>query len=180
MKYLRPKNNTETDLLALHCNDILNHPEFLKLKEQSHHYTSDVFTHSKRVADLSARICKILHFNHEMTRETVRAALLHDFYDFDRVERRQTRDSMKLSRKERITGCFLFQHPKSAAEHASSIFEMNNRQLKAIRSHMFPLAPFPTNIDAWIITASDKCIAFKEGLEGMFKKEIFKWKDLDN
>jgi len=163
--------------LELHGLDILTHPEFLKLKDQEHHYTSTVYDHSIRVAEAASRMCRFFHVNHEKSRDTIRAALLHDFYDFDRKERFEHRQSTSMPRIERMKTCFLIVHPRSAAKHADEVFGLSERQIKAIKSHMFPLAPLPTSVDGWIITASDKFVACKEGIEALRKKDIFSWNE---
>lgn len=161
--------------IYLHCSDILEHPEFQKLKNQEHHYISTVYDHSIRVAQTASKMCDFFRFKPEKARETIRAALLHDFYDFDRKERFLTRKQTYMPRLERMKTCFLIVHPRSAAKHANELFTLNKRQIKAIHSHMFPLAPIPTSTTGWIITASDKYVACKEGVEAFRKKNVFNW-----
>jgi len=157
------------------CKDILLHPEFLKLKDKEHHYTSNVYNHSVRVASHCAHLCDKFNVNDEKRKEAVRAALLHDFYDFDRVERRLHRKNTKMPVTRRMKTCFLFHHPQNAALHAHKIFDINERQMNAIRSHMFPLAPLPKSTGAWLIIASDKWVTIKELIEVWRKKDIFNW-----
>lgn len=163
------------NLLDTHCNDILQHPEFLKLKDKEHHYTSNVYNHSVRVASQCASLCEKFKLNNVKSKDTIRAALLHDFYDFDRVERWKYRKSTKMPVTQRMRTCFLFHHPKNAALHAHRVFDINERQMNAIRSHMFPFAPFPKTTGAWLIIASDKWVTVKELYEVIRKKDIFEW-----
>ena len=56
-----------------------------------------------------------------------------------------------------------FYHPKAAAENSATHFDMTDRELDAILSHMFPLGPLPRNKEAWIISIADKACAIAEG-----------------
>ena len=56
-----------------------------------------------------------------------------------------------------------FYHPKAAAENSATHFDMTDRELDAILSHMFPLGPLPRNREAWIISFADKACAIAEG-----------------
>ena len=42
-------------------------------------------------------------------------------------------------------------------------FDVTDRELDAILSHMFPLGPLPRNREAWIISFADKACAIAEG-----------------
>lgn len=161
--------------LEIHCKDILQNPEFLKLKEKEHHYTSNVYNHSVRVASQCAKFCEKLKIDSQKTHDTLRAALLHDFYDFDRKKRHLERKAAKMPIIKRMKTCFLFAHPASAAQHAKKIFDINEKQMSAIRSHMFPFSPLPKSGGAWLIIASDKWVTIKELIEVIRKKNIFKW-----
>jgi len=57
-------------------NDIKNHPEFLKLKDEFHHGISR-YEHSLRVSKMVYQMTKKLNLNYE---RATRAALLHDFF----------------------------------------------------------------------------------------------------
>ena len=52
---------------------------------------------------------------------------------------------------------------KAAAENSATHFDMTDRELDAILSHMFPLGPLPRNKEAWIISFADKACAIAEG-----------------
>lgn len=121
--------------------------EFLSLSQFVHHQWTNRLMHSINVSYLSWLIAKKFRCD-----ETVaaRAGLLHDFcpYDF---------------RKETPTGEHqAFFHPKIAAENSLQKFEINQREIDAILTHMFPLGPVPRNKEAWIITLADKVCAVME------------------
>lgn len=126
--------------------DILYHPEFIKLKGELHHGISR-YEHSVRVAKTSYNLSKAMKLNYK---EITRAALLHDFF-FD--------EELKEYNKRKT----LVEHPKKAKENAKRYFVLNERQENAIESHMFPLMGcIPKYKESIIVGIADKLVATHE------------------
>ena len=124
--------------------NILCNREFLKLSLYTHHQWTTRLMHSINVSYLSWFIARKLGCDEKAA---ARAGLLHDFcpYDF---------------RAETPTGEHqAFYHPKAAADNSAAHFDVTDRELDAILSHMFPLGPLPRNKEAWIISFADKACA---------------------
>ena len=135
--------------------DIIMNEDVRKLYEYKQHLGTTRFSHSLNVAFISWRIARKFHVD---ASSTARAAMLHDFclYNF------HTEKPLKKIN--------IFYHPKVAEKTGISHFVLDKRQRRAIRSHMFPLGPFPTSFEAWIITCADKYCAIKE-----FSKGAYRW-----
>ncbi|MBQ6380145.1 MAG: HD domain-containing protein [Clostridia bacterium] len=102
-------------------------------------------------------------------RTTVRAAMLHDLYLYDwHIKDPATRPPLTHG----------FTHPAKAAENAAKYFEPSAKELKIIRSHMWPLTLFhcPTSKEALIVTLADKYCAMNETLgiydDSAYRKKI--------
>ncbi len=127
--------------------DILNNPEFNKLKNELHHGITR-YDHSLRVAKYTYKMCKL--FKIKKIEEVTRAALLHDFY-IDEQFNNETP-------KERLTI-----HPKLAAENSNKHFGITKLQENIIKSHMFPLkGEIPKHKESWLVTLADKSVATYE------------------
>ena len=90
-------------------------------------------------------------------RSTVRGAMLHDLYLYDwHIKDPATRPPLTHG----------FTHPAKAVENAQKYFEPSEKELKIIRSHMWPLTPLhmPTSKEAFIVTIADKYCAVNETL----------------
>ena len=141
------------------CKDILDHPEFQDLKTRVHHHTSNVFCHLVRAAKAALIICKHRGYSEEKTAEIVRAALLHDFCDFDWRLTKQNKKQWTLA--ERIHRQYVYHHGKNAAKNARRVFDINDKQFYAIKSHMFP-AGWPRDSYGWIVQMADKIATYYE------------------
>ena len=120
--------------------NILHNREFLKLSRYTHHQWTNRLMHSINVSYLSWFIARKLRCDEKAA---ARAGLLHDFCP--------------------PTGEYqAFYHPKAAADNSAAHFDVTDRELDAILSHMFPLGPLPRNKEAWIITFADKACAIAE------------------
>lgn len=142
--------------------DILSHPEFTKTKKIAHHgQDNSVYEHSISTAFFAYRTAKRLHLKHKDVVSISRAALLHDFFGYD--WRQKTQGGKKESILRKIWHMHAFQHGFCAADNAALYFDLSDRQLDAIKTHMFPLVPFmPKHKEGWMVTYSDKMIASKE------------------
>jgi len=101
-------------------------------------------------------------------RTTVRAAMLHDLYLYDwHIKDPKTRPPLTHG----------FTHPAKAVENAKKYFEPGEKELKIIRSHMWPLTIFhiPTSKEALIVTLADKYCATNETL-GIYDNSRFRKK----
>ncbi len=128
--------------------DILEHPEFLKLKDIMHH-GMDRYNHSVRVSYYSYRIAKLLHLDYEAT---ARGALLHDFF-FE--------DNESIDKKERAE--VLVNHPRYALMNANKYFTLSEKEQDMILTHMFPVAPMvPKYLESWIVDFVDDMASIYE------------------
>ncbi len=123
--------------------DILDNEEFNKIKYIEHHGTTR-FEHSMRVAYFSYKISKSLRLDYK---EVARAGLLHDFFLSD----------MERTTKDKFISTFT--HPKYAVETASKYFELSDKEVDIIKSHMFPLyTSIPKYAESWIVSLVDKTV----------------------
>lgn len=126
---------------------IFDDREFLSLGKFVHHQWTNRLMHSINVSYLSWFIAKKLGCDEKAA---ARAGLLHDFCPYDFAEKTPTGEHQ------------LIFHPKAAAENSVQKFELSQREVDAILTHMFPLGPVPKNKEAWIITLADKICAIME------------------
>lgn len=127
--------------------NILDDQEFLSLSQYVHHQWTNRLMHSLNVSYLSWLIARKLGCD---AKAAARAGLLHDFCPYDFGKKTPTGEHQA------------FFHPKAAASNSLQKFEISQRELNAILSHMFPLGPVPRNKEAWIITFADKVCATME------------------
>lgn len=130
-------------------NNIISHistnEEFLKLKNIKHHGITR-YEHSMRVAYYSYKVTKILHLDYK---ETTEAALLHDFFQ------EEVDDKNFIAR--------LRKHPNCALINATNNFDLNEKQMDIIKSHMFPITFTPPKyLESWIVDVVDDISAIKE------------------
>lgn len=127
-------------------NNIMNNEEYQKIWERKHHNTTRI-KHCLRVSYYSYKVAKILNLDY---RETARAGLLHDFYDY------QTQTT-----KEKITD--LRKHPQVALKNAEDNFVLSDKEKNIISSHMFPVSKtIPKYMESWVVTTIDKVVAAEE------------------
>lgn len=149
----------EQELVEI-AGDILEHPRFLELKESRHHgKNNNLYDHCLRTARCALRVCHSFDLSQSDTEQIVRAALLHDFFEYNWRDDSFYRFSHAVKGWGRLTRMHAFYHGKRAANKAGELFELNDRQLEAIERHMFPLAKMPMHKEGWIITLADKIAA---------------------
>lgn len=118
--------------------DILNNPEFDKLKLYSHHGITR-HEHCLRVAYYTYVVSKTLHLRYV---DATRAALLHDFF---------TDEVSELKAFSRYRN-----HPKYALINSKKYYEINKLQENIILRHMFPVTFIPPKyIESWIVDIID-------------------------
>jgi len=140
--------------------DILQHEEFLKLKDYFHH-NSSIYAHVHDVAYLSYRISKYLKLDY---RSTARGALLHDFFLYDWRDH----DVPDLPR-EKFHG---LAHPGIAVANARKHFSLNEIEEDIIIKHMWPLTLMPPKYkESFIVSFADKYLSSKEFINE-YKKRI--------
>ncbi len=140
--------------------DILQHGEFLKLKDYFHH-NSSIYHHVHDVAYLSYRISKYLKLDY---RSTARGALLHDFFLYDW----RNHDVPDLPRK-KFHG---LEHPKIAVVNAKKHFSINDIEEDIIKKHMWPLTLVPPKYkESYIVSFADKYLSSVEFIHE-YKKRI--------
>lgn len=130
-----------------HVSFILEDEEFLSLAQYVQHQRTTRLMHSINVSYLSWFLAKKLHCDEKAA---ARAGLLHDFCPYDFKEETPTGESQ------------VFFHPKAAAENSIQKFDITQREVDAILTHMFPLGNVPSNKEAWILTVTDKVCAVME------------------
>lgn len=126
---------------------ILINEEFNKIKTIEHHGVTR-FDHSLKVSYYSYKIAKFLHLDYK---EVARGGLLHDFF-FSNEERTQ---------KDRLISFFV--HPKKAVVKSIENFQLSEKEIDMVRSHMFPVAiAVPKYAESWIVSFVDKAVALME------------------
>ena len=103
-------------------------------------------------------------------RSAVRGAMLHDLYLYD----------WHIRTPDRAPFTHAFNHPAKAAENAKKYFEPTEKELKMVRSHMWPLTLWrmPTSKEAFILTIADKYCAWNESF-GIYDNSDFRKKIQD-
>ena len=151
--------------------DILAHPLFQELHSYPHHGPQNsVYDHSLSAARCAYRMARRFHMRPERVEAVTRAALLHDFFGYNWQSEQHRRYMRRFSGWQRVKHMHAFIHGAHAANRADRVFGLDQRQKDAITSHMFPLAPFPKNSEAWVVTLADKVVATREMTHGMFQQ----------
>jgi len=132
------------------CKDIVDHPEYQKLKDFKHH-DKDIYTHNLKVAWMSYLTGKKFHLH---VQEMVQRALLHDFFFYDwRV---------KGAKDEFLPHGFT--HPFVSRKNAEKVFgHMTPIEKDIIVKHMWPLTIIPPRYpESFLVSFIDKLVAGKE------------------
>lgn len=138
---------TEYTLLV---EDILQHEQFLKLKEY-HHHSNHIYDHAARVSYLSFRISKALGMDYQAA---ARGGLLHDFFLYDWHERKDRDEKRSTHGKE---------HPFIALANARTYFSVNDMEEDIITKHMFPKThALPRYKESVVVSICDKLSAIYE------------------
>ena len=129
-----------------------------QMKTFMQHGSVSTWQHALNVAFASYTIAKVLvaiGIEIEIA-PLIIGAFLHDFYLYDWHTGRR--------RKE---GIHCFTHPLVARKNADQYFDLNDKVLNIIESHMFPttLRHPPKSKEAMIVCVADKYCAIREGLQ---------------
>lgn len=137
--------------------DILCNREFKKLEGYAHHSTNRL-EHSERVSFYSYKICKKLDLDYV---SAARGGLLHDFFLNSYV------NANKRS--------LLLNHPELALYNSKKHFELNDKEMDIISSHMYPvnIKTKPKYKESYIITFVDKVACVYERFMGCKSKAQF-------
>jgi uncharacterized protein len=114
--------------------NIVNTSEFKQMYNYRHHTKISLYDHSIKVAYL----CYKHHYKYKCKtkiEELVRAALLHDYFLYDRIQ--------KTNNCPRNRFIHLFIHPFIAYYNASTKYQLSYKETNAIKCHMFPIVPIP-------------------------------------
>lgn len=131
-------------------NHILRNNEFQKMSEIKHHNTTRM-EHSLKVSYYSYIIAKSLKLDYE---DVARGGLLHDFYTEEIRKCNKIKDKVLL---------FSTKHPSDAVINASNNFELSEKEINIIKSHMFPVDyRIPKYAESWIVSLVDKILSFGE------------------
>lgn len=138
----------DADFMAI-ASPILEHEEYLKLKD-FHHHENNIYMHNVGVAYLACRMGRRLKLRE---RDLVRGALLHDFFFYD--WRRERPESGKKH---------AWEHPKISLRNARKHFgPLTAVEKDIISKHMWPLNLVPPLFpEAFVVMLADKIVASKE------------------
>lgn len=130
--------------------NIMENDAFRKIENIKHHNTTRL-DHSMKVSYYSYKIAKTLKLDYK---EVARGGLLHDFYTDKISECTKIKDKIKL---------FSTQHPKDAVINATTHFNLSEKEINIIESHMFPVDyRVPKYAESWIVSLVDKVLSFGE------------------
>lgn len=131
-------------------NKIMNNNAFKELEKIKHHNTNRL-NHSIKVSYYSYKIAKKLKLDYE---ETAVGGLLHDFYTDKISDCNNFKDKLLL---------FSSKHPKDAVNNAISNFDLTEKEINIIKTHMFPMNyRIPKYKESWLVSIVDKILSFKE------------------
>lgn len=141
------KNDNEYLLLI---NDIMKNRQFKDIENIKHHNTNRL-NHSLKVSYYSYKIAKLLRLDY---RDVARGGLLHDFYTSQISECSKIKDKILL---------FSIKHPNDAVVNSLNHFELSEKEINIIKSHMFPIDyKIPKYAESWIVSFVDKILSFNE------------------
>ena len=130
--------------------NIMENEEFKKMDNIKHHNTTRM-NHSLKVSYYSYKIAKSLKLDYK---DVARGGLLHDFYTDKISDCKKVKDKILL---------FTTKHPNDAVENASNYFELSEKEINIIRTHMFPIDyKIPKYAESWIVSIVDKILSVGE------------------
>ena len=131
-------------------NNIMKNEKFKTIENIKHHNTTRL-DHSMKVSYYSYKIAKSLRLDYE---DVARGGLLHDFYTDKINECKKIREKIKL---------FSVKHPRDAVNNASTYFDLSDKEINIIATHMFPVDyKIPKYAESWIVSLVDKVLSFGE------------------
>jgi len=151
LELLRLKNiNSDMKEFNNICKEIIEHPEYQKLKDIKHH-DKNIYSHNLNVAWISYLTAKKLDLH---VNDMVRGALLHDFFFYDW--------RIKGAKDEFLPHGFT--HPFVSRKNAEKVFgHMTPIEKDIIVKHMWPLTVIPPRYpESFLVSFIDKLVASKE------------------
>lgn len=141
-------NNDQEYLLII--DNIMQNKEFKKMDNIKHHNTTRL-DHSLKVSYYSYKIAKSLKLDYK---DVARGGLLHDFYTETISDCCKVKDKILL---------FSTKHPNEAVENSLEYFDLSEKEINIIRTHMFPIDyKVPKYAESWIVSIVDKVLSIGE------------------
>jgi uncharacterized protein len=132
------------------ASDILTHPEFIGMGRFYSHKYEIRLKHLMNVSYYSVKLARFLRGDIETT---IRAALLHDFYPYQRYKK-----ETKYLKHLKI-------HPNESLANALNYFSLSTEVCEIILRHHWPLTKGkPKHIEAFSVIAADWFVATMENL----------------
>lgn len=143
------KYNRDQEYLFI-INSIMENEDFKKIENIKHHNTTRL-KHSMKVSYYSYKIAKCLKLDYQ---DVARGGLLHDFYTEQISECNKFKDKIKL---------FSTKHPKDAVQNSLKYFNLTEKEINIIETHMFPVDyRIPKYAESWIVSLVDKVLSIGE------------------
>ena len=143
------KYNKDEEYLLI-INNIMKNKNFKRIENIKHHNTNRL-DHSLKVSYYSYKIAKGLKLDYK---DVARGGLLHDFYTDEICECSKIKDKILL---------FSIKHPNDAVINASNQFNLSDKEVDIIKSHMFPVDyKIPKYAESWIVSLVDKFLSIGE------------------
>jgi len=134
-------------------------PKYQAVKKFRQHGNYSVYDHSIRVYNTCFKMVKRYHLKVD-EKALAKAALLHDYFLYDWHDKDCPRHHFT-------------QHPRRAIKNAKRDFGLTEKEVKIMRSHMFPASlKFPSSKEAIILCLADKrCAVYEFIHRGRNKKK---------
>lgn len=140
------KYQNDQEYLDLISN-IMNNQEFKKMKDIKHHNTTRL-NHLIKVSYYSYKISKALKLDYK---DVAIGGLLHDFYNEEIDSCSKIKDKIEL---------FSVKHPKEAVNNSKNLFELTEKEINIIETHMFPIGyKIPKYAESWVVSFVDKVLS---------------------
>lgn len=131
-------------------NNIMQNEEFKKMNKIKHHNTTRL-DHLLKVSYYSYKISKVLKLDYK---DVAVGGLLHDFYKEEINDCDTIKEKIKL---------FTVKHPKDAVDNSKELFDLTEKEINIIETHMFPIGyKIPKYAESWIVSFVDKVLSFSE------------------
>ncbi len=145
---------TSEDKQEIHAviGQLLKSDDVRQMKEYIQHGNVTTYRHVVNVVKLAYIMDEKLGAKSDR-KVLLTAALLHDFYGYDWHEKP-------------LNDLHGYRHPHRAAKRAKDIFDVDEKVLAAIETHMWPftLTKLPRSREAWIVCMADKMASLSETL----------------
>ncbi len=150
----------QNDSFEKQMREMIADPRVQQMRRFSQHQGNTTYHHCLNVAQGSYNLAKFLHIKIDGKSLAV-GAMLHDYYLY-------STSSMDLSSYTHGVS-----HPQIALENAAdSNFQLNEREINIIESHMWPLTltHIPREREAVLVCIADKFCALQEMCAGSVRK----------